>query len=216
MYVATAGGGLAPALLTDLEEWWQDASATGAHAGNTLAGSPGATVTGPTGLLAWTPSGAGNTSLTTPLAMRSDVTTGVATFAWVGRLTGGVDNFDCIALFGNSPSPAQVGFQNIGSGRDLRVTNIFDSDIYPDAFPASTWASIVIVMDGRDFEVYVDGVSLGTVSDNLNGTGAQTLDSIFGSSEIDHAIVAVASRAWDSTDVALFHNGGAFLKYADL
>lgn len=203
-----SGGGGAD-LTTDLYDWWENASATGSHASNSIG-------TVPTGRAASVPA-AFSAAFETDGSDMDEIFAGVA--------ADGDYTFACVCSFNNFTT-THYFFQ---AGSDVDHLSAFGGDVRGKAgttFGATiqtnytsdgtAYKSIVMAVDRTAGEAYIytDGTLGDTIT--IGGTLATSWFKALHSTGVNIACVATATRAWAQADVDIFHNSGSFTNYASL
>jgi acetolactate synthase regulatory subunit len=75
------------------------------------------------------------------------------------------------------------------------------------------WNTIVYSKEGNTAKVYIDGV---VVSERTGNTQTTQMYKVWDCQYTSFAQFGTANRTWGQEDVDAFHNGGSFMKYADL
>lgn len=211
------GGGVD--LTQDLFKWHEEYNALCSHTGTgglNLAGIPSVTTNMPTGFTAgYAPNkDYGYVSANSRFAP-SDF--GYYTIATVIKKTG--NGYGRKMWGGSSPingQPANLSGDSLSEftnyvqarGNTYRASNVGTTN--------NLWTSLVYVTNGTNMKVYKNGVLANERNDLDPLYEATSVWRMWDSQATQYLNWCMADRPWAQEDVDLFHNGGAFIKYADL
>jgi hypothetical protein len=198
-------------LRTNLVEWWDMVDLTGKHAGNVLS-NIGTSATGPFGANTARAmnSAASQHSLLNSLLTASNNWT----IAFIGNMTG--VNRD-LFVANNGATTALTRFRCSGTAEQYSA--IMANGTSSQVFTASSGFSAQVYSKTSATSATVRvGDDLGNTS-SIDITGPNAPDAFTSFLNADRytvSAIVLASRAWTATDFAAFHNGGIFLRYANI
>jgi len=106
-----------------------------------------------------------------------------------------------------------LGDELIESANTRLLTRVSGGSQQTLQLSTNQWNTIVYAKDGNTAKVYIDGV---VVSERTGNNPATKHYRVWDCQYTSFAQFGTANRTWGQEDVDAFHNGGSFIKYADL